>query len=429
VATSNKAKSNGGKSNQNGNSSRLGSAWNLVFLAAGALLALLVASLVNKTPGAESGGDGAAPAQSSLSRGLRGLAGPWGIIEEIPIVLERPEEYFAIDPTPPPKILWFFPNHTASQLQDFFYSCGIADDLLPHLLDRTQWRETPQGIWVEPSMETVRDLKAAPRERIYRLLAQSPENIPHRYPFVYRLDGFDEWFAASGLPVEKVRQIREMTYRRNNMLCFSDGQYWQLTMPASEVRLLARTLSRVPTMILNVRVPPGCDTSGLLDYWGTSPRMRSLVPMLNAMSRARDGVAISATYFFPPVPRLLAYSYPNPTNSIAPKPPDCFWTAMNFFHDQPDHGFFDSEKTKLALRTEYHQVPKAERFGDIILLYEPGAEMTAVHMCVHIADDIVFTKNGADLFQPWVLMRFSDMMVNYPTEKPLQMAFFRRLQR
>jgi hypothetical protein len=43
-----------------------------------------------------------------------------------------------------------------------------------------------------------------------------------------------------------------------------------------------------------------------------------------------------------------------------------------------------------------------------------------------VAEDIVFTKNGDDPNQPWVLMRMADMMLLYTSDKPQQWRVFRK---
>lgn len=400
------------------------SPWNGVFLGVGFVLALLCARF-----GVFSWGRGVAPPRLAQTVGAASSQA-WGNLEITPIVLERPEEYFAGDPPVMPKITWFFRGYTPARLTDFLMTAGLSDAAMSALADTNHWKIGVAGVWVEPPLEVVRDLDPAARERLYRELAEHAENVPHRFPFVYRKDGFEEWFAHSGLPEHQLALIKKMTFLREGRLCFSDSQYFQLTLPSNEVRLLARALSRVPTLLMTLRVTPQSDIDALLKYWGTPERNRSLRPLLQSLARVPEGASLNISHFFPPVPQSLLYTYPNPKNlGGAPKPPDCFWTGMNFANETRDHRFLDSQYVQTVLAAEYHRVPKADAFGDVILFYEPGERWQAVHMCVFIAEDVVFTKNGSDLYQPWVLMHLNDMLINYPTEKSLQMAVFRRNRR
>ena len=52
-----------------------------------------------------------------------------------------------------------------------------------------------------------------------------------------------------------------------------------------------------------------------------------------------------------------------------------------------------------------------------------------IHAAIFITTDIVFTKNGYDFTQPWILMRKSDMLEVYKARYPastLQPIYFRK---
>jgi len=354
----------------------------------------------------------------------------WGILEVTPIMLEQPEEYFSHYVPPPKNISWFFPRRNPEQLLDLFKACDLPEEHLRALADSTRWKVAPQGIWVDPPLDVVRDLPAASRQKLYEVLAESPENQSYGYPFHYRKDGFQEWFAQSGLPEKTIRLIEQMTYIQNGRLRFADIQYLHMTLPPQEVLAVSRTLSRTPSLIINLRINPETDLKNLLAYWGTETSLRRIKPLLESVKRLPEGGRINAAWFFPAVPRLHVYTYPSPTNSAVDKPQDCFWTAMNFFNDEPDDRFLDPRYVARVLKNEFRTVPKAGRFGDLILYFRPlqpdASDIEMVHMCVYIADDIVFTKNGRDPRQPWVLMRLSDMLVHYPAATGPAVAIFRR---
>ena len=65
-------------------------------------------------------------------------------------------------------------------------------------------------------------------------------------------------------------------------------------------------------------------------------------------------------------------------------------------------------------------------FGDMLMLFGPNDE--ALHLCVYVADDFVFTKNGVNPAAPWVIMRLEDVLVvYYPPEKASgKMLYLRR---
>ena len=42
-----------------------------------------------------------------------------------------------------------------------------------------------------------------------------------------------------------------------------------------------------------------------------------------------------------------------------------------------------------------------------------NSEAKPIHVCVYIAENFVFTKNGVNPGQPWVLMRLPDILPPY----------------
>ena len=49
----------------------------------------------------------------------------------------------------------------------------------------------------------------------------------------------------------------------------------------------------------------------------------------------------------------------------------------------------------------------------------------AIHSAVYLADDIVFTKNGNNYTQPWMLMHLKDLIAEYTTDVATGMAVYR----
>lgn len=353
----------------------------------------------------------------------------WGILETIPIWLERPVEYFEYDAPPPPTNRWWFAGYQPQKLEAFFRSCALPPALESSLLDTNHWEVTPRGIFVEPTLEVVRDLPPEPRSKIYAVLAEDEQNLAYCYPFAVRAQ-FNEWFAHHSLSAEGFNLVERMTYRKNGLLCFADRQVLSRLLSPDDYLNASRTVARVRALMVNLRVTPQSDVDQLLSYWGLPNRLMHVRPLLESIHRLPQGSSINVGWFFPPVPRLLLYSYPHPTNTIAGRWPDCFWSSYNFLKDKPDDRLIDARFQEQALRSEYRVVPRADLFGDLILLFEPmGQDIKTVHMCVYVADDIVFTKNGYAPREPWVLMRMEDMMIHYSPKKPLSRLVFRHLSR
>ena len=55
-----------------------------------------------------------------------------------------------------------------------------------------------------------------------------------------------------------------------------------------------------------------------------------------------------------------------------------------------------------------------------------GPTGNAIHSCVYLADDLVFTKNGRSPTQPWVVMKLDDVVAYYGMFYTTQVACYRR---
>ena len=349
---------------------------------------------------------------------------PWGRIEYQPIALDRPEEYFTNEVIEGANTVWSFRNHTEQQLDAYFSSLNPGSATLSQLTSRTNWKILPRTILVAPPPETVVSLQPETRKQLYSMLARNPENVPQARPFRFRLDGFNDWLAECGLPNEKVELVRKLTYVDGNSLCFADAPAFSRLASPAETKLLVKCLWRVSTFVMKLHVDPSTDVDALMKYWGGFGADKTYRPLIESMSRVPGGSSINISYFFPPFARLRLYTYPDPRDPNIVRE-DCFWSAMNFFNAAPDHGYFNPEYTKKVLSSDYAKVLDAsKRFGDILMLL--GHDGQALHMCVYVADDVVFTKNGANTQQPWVLMRISEMLAEYEKDKPFQIVTYRR---
>lgn len=348
----------------------------------------------------------------------------WGQIEYVPIALDRPENYFTNDLREVAKTVWVFRNHTEQQLNALFASLDLDVTARSYLTNRAHWEMLPRAIRLSPPPEVVMALSGDTRRQLYEMLAHNPENWAQAMPFRFRADGFDDWFADCGLPRPKIELVRKMTYAERGNLCFADAAAFSQLSTTEETKCLIKSLWRVSTFVMKVRIDPKTDVAELMKYWGTIGSGRAYKPLVESMSRVPEGSTLNVSYFLPPFARLRLYTYPDPrdTNIIRQ---DCFWSAMNFFNTTPDNGFFNPEHTRQVLKADYARVGDgSRRFGDLLLLLSTNDE--ALHMCVYLADDVVFTKNGANMQQPWVLMRLPEMLSHYEAEKPYQIIVYRR---
>ena len=104
---------------------------------------------------------------------------------------------------------------------------------------------------------------------------------------------------------------------------------------------------------------------------------------------------------------------------------DCHWTSLNFWNDPPDDRYVDTDFVIQTVREQYEQVAPPYQLGDLVFLFK--SPTAAIHSCAYIADDIVFTKNGASVASPWTLERLSDTIAYYGNiSTSLEVKVFRR---
>jgi len=347
----------------------------------------------------------------------------WGKLEYVPLALDRPDDYFTNALEKPIKTRWVLRNKSEQQVQQLFQSLALTEPARSFLLDPKNWQHSGDRYQIAPPSEVIINLPSDARGKLYNELAAVPENVPQRIPFTFRTNGFDEWFAECGLSKEKIELVRKLTYTKDENLCFADASVFGEVAKPEETTCLLKSLWRVSTFILKVRVGPETDVDALLNYWGKRGPAQSYRPLIESMSRVSEGSSINISYFLPSFARLRLYTYPRPDDPYAIRE-DCFWSAMNFFNEVPDNSLFDEKTKDQELLHHYTRVPEKDRqFGDLLLLL---ANKEALHMCVYLADDVVFTKNGANTIQPWVLMKIPEMLGVYQRLRPFDIVYYHK---
>lgn len=388
----------------------------LLFFIAGVLVTFLFYSLFGSNGGANLKAN---PTEQKLNVDS---GSDWQKWEYTTIKLERPEDTFPPMEIKPMDILWLFPNKTENDVEQLFKSCNLDPVLEKSLLDKSRWKNEPAGIVVSPTAESVKDLPLEARRKIYSILRKDQSNFFHFNPFRILPGELDEWLANSGLSPENQELFRKVCWREGEYILFFDYQLLEhiITNPA-EKRRVARALSQIPALMMNLKVTPQTDVDAVVKYFEKG-RGRDMKSFLESLKRLPEGRSVNVAFFLPPFARLRLYTYPMLTPGQ--KPYDCFYSGMNFFNETPDDRFLNSDYIQQVLHKQYYNVGTNYTFGDLLLLLEDGNK--AIHMCVYIADNVVFTKNGAQDLQPWILMKIPDMLKIYQTDKPLQILAYRR---
>ena len=352
-----------------------------------------------------------------------GNPGPWGELEFARINIEPPDEFLPptdrqLEPT-----RWFFEGQDAAQVKALLGGCELSPAQRTALANPAAWQVESDGVTLTPGADVILELAPQARLEIYRVLARSGRNEFHHWPYTYRSSGLLDWFGRSGLSATTLQWLNQLVYQRGDALCFSDlpEVHARITDNAERHRLI-KTLFRSSALLMKLRIRPDTDNSTLLGYWGRGGRAKDFRPLLDSLTQVEGSIALDIAHLLPPFARKRLNTFPSPPASPDQPTADCFWTSMNFFNDPPDDRYHDEKVWSRELEEKY-AIAELPAFGDLVFLLQPDG--TPVHAAVYIADNVLFTKNGGHLRQPWLLMKLEDMLARYPVEQGVRVVCFR----
>jgi len=350
---------------------------------------------------------------------------PWGVLETLKIPLAEEENLFPDREQRLRPPCWFFENFSQSDVTAFLASCDLGGAHDFNLTAPNYLQVLSNGCLVLPPAELVRTLDSATRSRIYAVLARSGYNYAQKFPFRFTPEKFSSYFEAPDFAQEKINLLRGLTYTNGTDLCLTDLELLPNLLATNEFDHVVECLYRVPTYRIRLRVYPDSNIESLISYWGKGSRATRVRPLLQSLAKTsgEDGATLNIGFFLPQFARLRLYTFPDAWNEAQSSKEDCFWTSMNFFKDRPDPRFLDPAEVRKSLQTDYELVHEQPVFGDLVTLINSSGD--AIHMCVYIADDFVFTKNGKTQLAPWVLMKIPDMLLLFPSEAGRRMVVFR----
>jgi hypothetical protein len=325
-------------------------------------------------------------------------------------------------------VRWYIGGRNREQVLDAFRTAGLNANQHEQLANPDLWHEESHGVWVTPPEDLLFDLSQPVRMKIYNSLAVFEENEPYRTPFTYRPELLDERIEASGLQPETIDLFRRLLYPRNKSLLFADTvpMLRRLT-DEDEKRRFVKTISRKSTVMAKLRIDEATNIEELVRYWGVGGRSKDLRSLVESLARVDGGCYLDVIHLLPATARRRLYTFPVASEEMMELQPDCHWTALNFFKDPPDDRLATPEFASSIVRSQYSVIAEPSQLGDVVFVTD--ASGGAIHSAVYIADDLVFTKNGARFTEPWTLMNLDDMLDVYlasqPPDKPLKVLYYR----
>lgn len=334
-------------------------------------------------------------------------SGPWGQLEVRSVYLEPPEALLAVIAKPSTVTRWTFEQNTTAGVRAVLAKAGVPDTVVARLLSPVRLVESGNSIILLPEREDLVALSVEVRSALYLELAKSAANEYQRDP-VFVLGGdVDDWLEDVPLTAEQRSLFRKLLWRRGNALVFSDVQaLLSLAKGPQEVNAVFQAITRVRSLVIGLRLPLTVDRKAFIDYWTADQVGTPRLAFIRAVTLRRAQQVIDVTHFLPSAFRLRVYSFPELDLGLKGRFPDCHWTSLNFFNQEPKDIYLDTRQAAEHLLKDYVAVDAPYRYGDVLCFLDDGE---GLHTCVHIVDDIVLTKNGDSILAPWTLMRLRDV--------------------
>lgn len=334
-------------------------------------------------------------------------SGPWGELQVRAVYLEPPENILAVVAKPTSVTRWTFEQTTEKGVRAIMEKAGLSAALIDRLLSPAQVVASANNVVVLPKVEDLLALDQDARSALYLELAKSSANEYQRDPVFIHGGDVDDWLAETEISKPQQELFRKLLWRRGAALVFSDIQaLLAMAKDSAEVSAVFRTITRVRSLLVELKLPLKDGRATFVDYWSAGSLNAERVPFLVAITRRRAPQEVDVTQFLPTLARRRVYTFPTAAMGLKGRLPDCHWTSLNFFEEEPKDLYLDSAKASEHLLSDYVAIDPPYKFGDVLCFLDGGE---GLHTCVHIADDIVLTKNGESILAPWTFMSLKDV--------------------
>jgi len=363
-------------------------------------------------------------------QGYEIMEGPWGDLMVWDLRLEVPEEFITREELSPRPTQWNFGKMSLDQARNVLAIQGCSPAQADSLLQNGPMPSPSGEFIIQPPESAVLRLKSEPRNDLYAFLAQQSGNRYYQEPVYLPPTQMEKLLRENKFshPEELRLLLQKLVYPRNGYQYFSDPEIILRHLANDRERVdFLRGIFAVDAVRAGLRVQTSQDCEKPLAYWTHSmPGVTAsdLKPLLESFYKLKDPGPLSILYVLPPMARLRLYTTPRPEEVKGVKPPDCHWTAQNFFRREPDPRMSDNQYASDYIKNNFTQISQPSQPGDLLLLLNPQGQV--LHSATYLAGNIYFTKNGLNVVQPWVLMREKDLLPLFSKHEPAHPAYFRK---
>ncbi|HEY1050131.1 MAG TPA: hypothetical protein VGE39_10265 [Prosthecobacter sp.] len=354
--------------------------------------------------------------------------GPWGSLHCFYVYLEAPKslvEGFAL-PSSIPR--WTFPESSVAALPTFFAKAGLSKALIDNLLSPKSMVKENGRVHLFPPLAELEEMSPQTRAIIYTELSGYPENEYHVDPVLIIGTTVEEWYRTSKLRPEIIAKIKKLSYLRGETIAFSDvAVLLNYAQSDSEARIIFKACTRTRNLMVRLKLDKNSNAEEIIKYWsfGVGIRRKDLEPLVTSIIET-DGIEdLGVAHLLPALARKLLYTYPGMDIAKHGVLPDCHWTSLNFYNFEPHEYLLDARLATSQVLEQFVPVEPPYQYADILFFLD-NTTGDAFHSCVHLADNIVYTKNGRNILSPWVIMRLEDVKKIYLYKGNGRVQGFRR---
>ncbi len=361
----------------------------------------------------------------AFTTAVRVSEGPWGKIESYPIVVEPPETHLWGD-LYDERSLWNFGSRSREESISILTELGFAEATLSLVGSRGIWTQETGETIVEVDDETIESLSPENRTSLARWFRLNQPTFFGKQ--VVNIEGGESPAIKEGaIRPETAALIQKMIFRRSQVYSLMDRAYIlrKLGDDAEEKKRFVRAIFSTRSLMVRLIIDETTDLDSVAAYWSAGGRNNTASSILRAIAATTGLERVDLIQILPPVPRRYINSFADLRDVSPTSAPDCFWTAIQFFSSTTSSRILDGLTLEHHIGEDFEPVHGEPAFGDLICMFNVDDD-TFLHSYVHIADDIVFTKNGASFARPFVLTRKSDMLSLYLDEARIRVESYRR---
>lgn len=371
---------------------------------------------------------GATPSYGDTVTSFQANPGPWGHLHCFYVYLEAPKslvEGFAL-PSSVPR--WTFPDSSVAALPAFFAKAGLSKALIETILSPKSVVKENGRVHLFPPLAELEEMSPQTRAIIYTELSGYTENEYHADPVLIIGTSVEEWYRTSKLRPEIIAKIKKLSYMRGETTAFSDvSVLLNYAQSDSEARIIFKACTRTRNLMVRLKLDKNSNAEEIIKYWsfGVGIRRKDLEPLVTSIIETNGIEDLGISHVLPALPRKLLYTYPGMDMAKQGILPDCHWTSLNFYNFEPHEYLLDARLATSQVLEQFVPVEPPYQYADILFFLD-NTTGDAFHSCVHLADNIVYTKNGRNILSPWVIMRLEDVRKIYLYKGNGRVQGFRR---